>query len=186
MCRTITYKDPIGFELQGRSIEYGQGVRVVFNSLYNENQDVLGEEFADNAFEYVNDLGETWQKGHILARRFGGDNRSHNLLPMTQRANLCFRREVEDKLSQILSRLYWLNGVYQMECNFAQIEIVYEVNIGDCDIEINGISIPSSFTARIYARSYSEINYDVINNLLKREDFNMKLPFQLRIETNLA
>ena len=34
MCRTITYKDPIGFELQGRSIEYGQGVRVVFNYLY--------------------------------------------------------------------------------------------------------------------------------------------------------
>lgn len=186
MCRIITYEDPIEFKLQGKSIEYGQGVRVVFKPSYNEDQDFSGEEFADNAFEYVNDLGETWQKGHILAKRFGGDNRSHNLLPMTQKANLCFKREVEDKLSQILKLLFWINSVYMTKVNFSQIKIVYEVNIGGSDIEINGINIPSSFTARIYARSNSEINYDVINNLLRREDFNMKLPFQLRIETNLA
>lgn len=182
MCRTIIYEAPV--ELNGGTIKYGQGVRVVFESLYNEENDHSGEEFGDNDFEYVTRLGNDWQKGHILAKRFGGDNRSHNLLPMTQAANLYFKTEVEDKLSQILFRLYWMDNCYQMASNFARIKIVYKVFISDTIINMNGIEIPEYFTAQIDVESGSDVNYNVVNNLIRNIDIDIRLPFERRIRTN--
>lgn len=182
MCRTIIYEAPV--ELNGGAIECGQGVRVVFESLYNEENDHSGEEFGDNDFEYVTRLGNDWQKGHILAKRFGGDNRSHNLLPMTQAANLYFKTEVEDKLSQILFRLYWMDNCYQMASNFARIKIVYKVFISDTIINMNGIEIPEYFTAQIDVESGSDVNYNVVNNLIRNIDIDIRLPFERRIRTN--
>ena len=49
---------------------------------------------------------------------------------------------------------------------------------------MNGIEIPEYFTAQIDVESGSDVNYNVVNNLIRNIDIDIRLPFERRIRTN--
>lgn len=147
MCKSIVY-GPKYKDSQNEEIEYGSYVIAKFEPGYKVKND--GVKFPGDDFVYVKELGNNWQKGHLLAKRFGGSDESENMLPMTMDANLLFRDKVENKLSDLLGYLYELNNIYQMHHDNEQIKIEYKVEVSSNTIKIGeGIEVPESFTAKI-------------------------------------
>ena len=165
-------------------VVYAQGVKAQFD----DGTCKEGEAFTEEQFSYVKYLGEDWEKGHLLAKRFGGKNSPENMLPMTKDANLRFKEEVEDKLALLLERGWLLIAKHFMDtCDKHKISaIVYDVQVSKNKIPIGGIRIPKSFSVNIYV-SYSnvaEVDYPPINEYLKTQEIPLELPFSFKIDTN--
>lgn len=108
-----------------------------------------GKEFSDDQFDFVSKLGNDWQKGHLLGVQFGGIADERNFLPMTQKANLKFKAEMEDKLRKIIDNYIPLNSfLYAMTNKFCRIRYSVSSYIWK-SIRINGIEIPPSFMAKV-------------------------------------
>ena len=173
------YKDS-----QNKEIEYGSSIRAEFKlGCVVKN---AGEKFPGDAFVYVKELGNNWEKGHLLAKRFGGSDESENMLPMTSAANDKFRVEVEDKLALLLNNFSPLKSAHLAQLHTVA-TIVYEVIASDDKININGINIPKSFKAKIdveYADG-TKVEYGAINQIIKISANGLKLPLCMEIPTNL-
>ena len=87
---------------------FGSRVEATFNS----EKLTQGKDFSANQFGFVSQLGKDWQKGHLLGVQFGGIADERNFLPMTQKANLAFKENVEDKLREII---LWHDAFYLLK-----------------------------------------------------------------------
>ena len=184
MYRSVVY-GPKYKDSQNEKIEYGSSIKAEFRPGYVVKND--GEKFPEGAFLYVKDLGDNWEKGHLLAKRFGGSDGSENMLPMTSAANDKFRAEVENKLALLLKHFSLLKSAHLAQLHTVS-TIVYEVIVSDDKINVNGINIPKSFKAKIDVKYVdgARVEYNIINQNIKVYTNGLKLPLCLEIPTNLA
>lgn len=139
---------------------FGNRVEATFNG----DTFPQGKEFSDGQFDFVSKLGNDWQKGHLLGVRFGGIADERNFLPMTQKANLAFKAEMEDKLKKIIDSYVPLNSfLYEKTNKYCYIHYSVGAYIWKT-IRVNGIEIPPSFMAKVQIIDYMGKAFD--DNLL--------------------
>lgn len=181
MCNVIYYKKAI---YTSSKICFGHGVCVKFKS----KKCVAGTEFAPTDFDFVNKIGQDWQKGHMLGVRFGGLADAKNLLPMTQTANLKFKTTIEDKLALLLDNKPIIDNYLSNETsNIEEYIIKYNVKSSDERIIVNGYSIPASIYANIEITNSKgvPIHNDTLNNMCNKIGINVIFPLCATIETNI-
>lgn len=130
MQNSIRYKNELRSQL---GVCFGQGF--IANFVNNKLQ--KGKEFSPNDFNFVNQLGNSWQKGHLLGVRFGGQPTAVNFIPMTQKSNLCFKSMVEDKLALLLKNKPIIDAM--LSCKIDKVEqfrIVYKIIVSPKLIEV--------------------------------------------------
>ena len=82
---------------------YGSKVTAYF---YADDKIAEGEPFGDDEdTRYVDDMGSEWQKGHMLAKSLGGDNKVHNMLPMKTSVNNSTFKTVENYVRKLIEYL---------------------------------------------------------------------------------
>ena len=162
---------------------FGNQVEATFNS----DTFPQGKEFSDGQFDFVSKLGNDWQKGHLLGVQFGGIADERNFLPMTQKANLAFKNEIENKLRKIILWHDVLKG-YLLEETHRSCFIKYTVEVSTNNpIVVSEIMIPSSFTATVTVED--SIGCVIDNTLLNKFFYgnfeDIIFPLQKEFSTNL-
>lgn len=164
------------------NVYFGQGVRAKF---LNKNLP-QGEDFNTEDFAFVNQLGDSWQRGHLLGVRFGGAAIVKNFLPMTQRSNLYFKSVVEDKLALLLDHKFIFDTNISIKTdNNEKYRIVYDVLVSKELIDVNGYKIPASFTASITIEDSmrEQVPDEILNEI--SVPYGITFPFHVTIPTNL-
>lgn len=160
---------------------FGSRVEATFNS----EKLTQGKEFSANQFGFVSQLGKDWQKGHLLGVQFGGIADERNFLPMTQKANLAFKENVEDKLREII---LWHDAFYLLEETHRSCFIQYTVDVStDNPLVLHGIMEPSSFTAMIEIKDSTScvIDNGLLNRFFYQNFTDIMFPMQKAFRTNL-
>ena len=143
--------------IEGCNDRYGVKVTAYF---YVGDKITVGEDFGNNdGSEYVDDMGSEWQKGHMLAKSLGGDNKLHNLLPMKEEVNNstfkkveCFVRTLFDNLADI-----------QRLCKVRMLHIRYTVERVLPPIKtVKGHKFPGKFS---YSIEFLDENEKIINSV---------------------
>ena len=146
-----------------------------------------GKEFSDGQFDFVSKLGNDWQKGHLLGVQFGGIADDCNFLPMTQKANLKFKAEMEDKLRKIIDSYVPLNSfLYEKTNRYCRIRYSVDAYVRNT-IRVNGIEIPSSFMAKVQIIDYFGNAFDdgLLNDFFKGIAPDVTFPISKTFRTNL-
>lgn len=125
-------------------VAYGSKVTAYF---YADDKIAEGEPFGDDEdTRYVDDMGSQWQKGHMLAKSLGGDNKVHNMLPMTETVNNSTFKIVEHYVKKLIEYLPDI----QDEVGEGTLHIEYTVErIKDNPIIVKGYKFPRKFSYSI-------------------------------------
>lgn len=184
MANTIMYSIPkyssplnIGGHLFGNRVE----------ATFNGDTFPQGKEFSDGQFDFVSKLGNDWQKGHLLGVQFGGIADERNFLPMTQKANLAFKAEMEDKLRKIIDSYVPLNSfLYEKTNKYCYIHYSVGAYIWK-SIRVNGIEIPPSFMAKVQIIDSQRNAFDdgLLNVFFKDIAPDVTFPIFKTFRTNL-
>lgn len=123
---------------------YGSKVTAYF---YADDKIAEGEPFGDDEdTRYVDDMGSQWQKGHMLAKSLGGDNKVHNMLPMTETVNNSTFKTVEHYVKKLIEYLPDI----QDEVGEGTLHIEYTVErVSENPIRVKGYKFPSKFSYSI-------------------------------------
>ena len=146
-----------------------------------------GKEFSDDQFGLVSKLGNDWQQGHMLGVQFGGIADERNFLPMTQKANLAFKAEMEDKLKKIIDSYIPLNSfLYEKTNKYCYIHYSVGAYIWKT-IRVNGIEIPPSFMAKVQIIDSLGNAFDdnQLNDFFRSIDQDVTFPIFKTFRTNL-
>jgi len=122
---------------------YGCGVRAIF---YPGNKINEGDSFNQNDFTYVDKLGAQWQKGHLLAKSLGGDNKAHNMLPMMEEFNNSKYKTYELAIKKVVENLN------NLEKQLSGTPIFLGYQISTCPESMTTISdyrIPTQFLCNV-------------------------------------
>lgn len=130
--------------IKGCDDRYGTKVTAFF---YVGDKIIEGEPFGvteENA--YIDDMGSDWQKGHMLAKSLGGDNKLHNLLPMKEEVNNSTFKKVENYVHTLIDHL----ADIQKRCNQGTLHIQYTVErVNDPTREVKRHKFPGKFKYNI-------------------------------------
>ena len=123
---------------------YGSKVTAYF---YADDKIAEGEPFGDDEDTgYVDDMGSEWQKGHMLAKSLGGDNKVHNMLPMKTSVNNSTFKTVENYVRKLIEYLPDI----QKEVGAGTLHIEYTVErVSENPIRVKGYKFPSKFSYSI-------------------------------------
>lgn len=175
----------IGFKQETctqKNVCFGQGVLAKFlNKNLNE-----GDDFNAQDFEFVNQLGDSWQRGHLLGIRFGGPAIVKNFLPMTQSTNLYFKAEVENKLALLLDNKFVIDSNISIKTGHNEVyRIVYNILVSKATVNVNGYEIPASFTASITIED--SMRKQVLDEILNEicTPYGITFPFNVTIRTDM-
>lgn len=119
----------------------------VITRIYDGDKIVEGEPFGDDDWNaYIDDMGKTWHKGHLLAKSLGGENVVENLLPMTKEANLSEFKQVENLVRSIVDALPKLSELVRD----GNVYVRYEVTVNRENTTIvKGYRFPSDISYSI-------------------------------------
>ena len=146
-----------------------------------------GKEYSDDQFDFVSKLGNDWQQGHLLGVQFGGIADERNFLPMTQKANLAFKAEMEDKLKKIIDSYIPLNSfLYEKTNKYCYVHYSVGAYIWK-SIRVNGIEILPSFMAKVKIIDYMGEAFDdnLLNDFFKDIAPDVTFPIFRTFRTNL-
>lgn len=143
--------------IKGCEDRYGTKVTAFF---YVGDRIIEGEPFGvteENA--YIDDMGSDWQKGHMLAKSLGGDNKLHNLLPMKEEVNNSTFKKVENFVHTLIDNL----ADIQKLCKEGSLHIRYTVErVNDPTREVKGHMFPGKFKYNIELQKENNQNVDSI------------------------
>jgi len=92
---------------------------------FHTSRIIEGESFDESDFQYIDDLGPGWQKGHLIAKSLGGCNKASNLLPMTENVNNSEYKAVENTIKKLIDCLPGIRRILKDPDAY----IHYEVNV---------------------------------------------------------
>lgn len=140
MSKNLEYYSP---SCKENGIEFGCSVLALF---YPGVKIKEGENFTDDQFEYVGELGAGWQKGHLLAKSLGGQNVGANSLPMKQCFNDGTFKSFEVRLKNIVENL----SAIQKTVGLTSIYLKYNVEVNSASVKvIKGIAIPTQIRCNV-------------------------------------
>lgn len=141
--------------IESDKVCYGSKVTAYF---YVGDKIKEGEPFGCNEdTAYVDDMGSDWEKGHMLAKSLGGDNKVHNLLPMKKDVNNSTFKKVENFVHTLFDNL---SGI-QTLCNEGELHIKYTVErVKDKIITVKGYKFPGQFEYIIEVQNYKDKTVD--------------------------
>lgn len=170
---------------------YGEGVIAMYNDKYFSISDlaVTGKEFNRSDYPFMDILGNDWECGHLLGKQLGGDNKAHNLLPMTRKSNAAFRDQMECRVRDVLENLGVITAQLNMGSNLMVCSVKYEVNIvAGSEITVNGLNIPGRFRARLSIVDYKGMDLPAETLQISKHlsDNGLTVPLDLMFDVDMG
>lgn len=150
-------------------VSYGSKVTAYF---YVGDQIVEGEPFGDDEdTKYVDDMGAEWQKGHMLAKSLGGDNKVHNMLPMKETVNNSTFKAVENYVHKLIEHLADIQNMLDIE----PLHIEYTIErVSNSPMTVKGYTFPGEFSYSIKILKEDGTNVDFIILYKALDDLGIK------------
>lgn len=141
--------------IESNEVCYGSKVTAYF---YVGDKIKEGEPFGCNEdTAYVDDMGSDWEKGHMLAKSLGGDNKVHNLLPMKKDVNNSTFKKVENFVHTLFDNLSDIQDL----CKEGVLHIKYTVErVKGTIITVKGYKFPGQFMYTIEVQNSKDETVD--------------------------